>query len=279
MDHFMPSSDTLHLCNIPKRKWPSADRISNRLFFVSMTLIAGIIFLVAKAFATIGLVMDIKVLAWLNLVVFLIGALVYLVRWYGRRWHARRGVSGDCTLCASSRLVCVGCTFDEQERELISRGMFEPELFKSYGATTINAREALLLLPATVLGFFLATLLFGLTIIDLFAIKLWLGIGIGHAIVWFVFPTIIRITPTKLEILRYGPLFSQSIAHESFDLTTAQIIVDEYWRMAVIIQDDSHRIELSTILLDKRNRFIISLFRSAMSSYHPPELGTDKLIG
>ena len=92
-----------------------------------------------------------------------------------------------------------------------------------------------------------------------------------------MFPVYLRIVPGRLDILRYRFLGSKAHSTESFDLTSARVIVDANNEVVGVTEGDRHvNITYETIWHKRFVPYYILL--AAISTYTPGPLPADELL-
>lgn len=93
-----------------------------------------------------------------------------------------------------------------------------------------------------------------------------------------VFPTYYRITPGRLDIMRFSPIANRSRILERWNLRTAKIKV-AFELPTVALRDDGRETMIRLRGISEPFKFVEALLLGAVSTYTPPPLPDDQLIG
>ncbi len=170
-----------------------------------------------------------------------------------------------------SRLQCVGAPSDLPHCGDLQSIMFEPRVYRASSAS-------LLLMQATA-SVGLALLICGSGLLDG---KYGWGtvVAILGAAVFFTIhlrPLYFRISPGRLEVLRYGFLKRHPVEVERYDLRRSYIVADFRMNRVTISERGKQGRNYSLLLMPQRRAFLSMLFMAAVSEYQAPELPLETL--
>lgn len=103
----------------------------------------------------------------------------------------------------------------------------------------------------------------------------------GVLVLWVVsrlFPTYYRITPGRLEIMRFSPIINRSRILERWDLQAAKLRVAFELPM-VALRDGGRETKIRLRGISEPFKFVEALLMGAVSTYSAPSLPDDELVG
>jgi hypothetical protein len=170
-----------------------------------------------------------------------------------------------------SRLQCVGAPSDLPHLGDLQSIMFEPRVYRASSASL------LIMQAAASVG--LALLICGSGLLDG---KYGWGtvVAILGAAVFFTIhlrPLYFRISPGRLEVLRYGFIQREPMEVDEYDLRYAYIVADLHRRRLTVSHSERKGKSYSILLMRERREFLHTLFMAALSKQQAPSLPVDTL--
>ena len=170
-----------------------------------------------------------------------------------------------------SRLHCVGAPSDLPQLADLQSVAFEPRVYRSSSASQMLMQGAALFALVPVVGS--------------------LGHDVGHygwstlfiaaltavSLVIWLRPLYFRISPGRLEVLRYGFLKRNPVEVERYDLRRSYIVADFRMHRVTVSESDKKSSNYSLVLMPQRREFVSTLFMAAVSEYNAPELPVETL--
>lgn len=216
--------------------------------------------------------------------VFTAGSIALFVPMLQAWRDSRRNLKGMPELLPeTARLGCVGApailsSFGEWEDV-----SFEPEIFRGgFGVWKSSDREwhvriigglaclgVIVVLRYALLG----SLLRGMSAFDF-----WIAFCFAEGANVLFWPVYLRLLPGRLDVMQFSALRRRIISIDRIPLTSAGILVNLRERYAVI-DTGVARHEIALSFMRDYKRFAYYLFLAAISSYRPPTLPDDELLG
>lgn len=265
----MPAPETVKFVNRSPVSYKSYDNTLQVRAYLVMIILTGAAIVLVELGRLFGIPSP---------VVFAIGgglcgaAILSYVGW--RIWYrVRLAKMGDQP--GSIRLRCIGLPTQLLRFGELADLSFEPQFFSASFAQPFSARMkwsvALIAIPTSLSTFAWFGFANWLTYL---AVKIWFGYLVGFFVVGFLNPSYFRISPGRVDVMRYRAWRTTGPAIERYNLRIASLIVDLRARAAVI---DGH--EYSMGIMRHSERFAYFLFLAALSTHSVPPLPDDELLG
>ncbi len=172
---------------------------------------------------------------------------------------------------ADARLQCVAAPGDLPPLANSCGVMFEPRVYRaSYTSRVAVSGLALTWVAVAVLNV--------TTRVGDYDWNTLLGLG-AAAIGLFAFarPVYFRISPGRLEVLRYGFIQREPMEVDEYDLRYAYIVADLHRRRLTVSHSERKGKSYSILLMRERREFLYTLFMAALSKQQAPSLPVDTL--
>lgn len=226
---------------------------------------------------------------------------LYLVRRSRRRTAAQTSLPDEPD--DAFRVRVIGAPADLEGDGPLADVPFEPQVFWAGLSLPIpTLHHVLFWVIASVAGMLL-TLLPGIGIPIKSAVAgpfpIWFAFGVTMAVYAWFRPIYVRVSPRRLDIVRYRPLRSSPISVETYDVGKLRVLVDT--RSSLVYLDDENTgqrrnpgddpkakmrplygaalLEISTLLIPRRDALHRAIVLAAISSHPAAPLPADELLG
>jgi len=214
--------------------------------------------------------------------IFVVGC-EYLNRRRKHRFIASRDIGLPLDPPADARLVCIGDPRTWSDLTNFENEAFEPIIVRGgFGVWPATGRFATSI--ATLAGFFVFIALFITTVKrapsmagGLIIVSISISVAAAQATRAFLWPIYLRLVPGRLDVMHFSAFGRKVRKLERVPLREAKILVNLIDRYAIIDADKRH--ELSLLLMPEYKAFAHTLFLAAISTYTPPPLPDDDLLG
>ncbi len=182
----------------------------------------------------------------------------------------------------NARLICIGVPTDLSVYGDFFDASFEPAVYRSAFITEILPRSANVF--RGIIGLFWVSFFLSVMFFTNLNIEFWLYAVMGlfmslvDGIIVFLWPLYFRIVPGRLDVMYFQPFTKKVFRIERIPLHNVKIVAD-IRRAYLSISDGDKQHRFSLRMMPQKKQFLYFTFLAAMSSYDPPKLSDDDLIG
>lgn len=233
--------------------------------------------------AFIGVIVGLAATKLLNILyMFLaLSAAFFAVWWLSRsgRWGNTQEWEGLAeTPPRSARVACVGSV--PSLKDFARHGPIRDEFFEVFSCVSPFALRTSIPSGLTGFGISVAILVLCTWILgmDRAMVGWFAGMFIGSAATAMLWPTVLRVSPGRLEVLERSMLNARTLARTEFDLRQSAVLVDLNQKV-VFIARDGRTVEVWIKGGSDPDAVAAAILRAAVSTHAAPALPDDAIIG
>lgn len=202
--------------------------------------------------------------------------------WWLLRWARWRNAHPWAEVAeippTSARVACVGR--GPKLKEFAQQGPIRDEFFEVFSSVTPFALRAKVfaVLVGLAIGLMVMVVSAAVLGLDRGLVALVAGTFVGGVATSMLWPTILRITPGKLEVLERTMLNTSTLTHTTFDLRQSAVLVDLNQEVVFIARDGRTQ-EVWIKSAADPHAIAAAILRAAVSTHVAPALPDDAIIG